>query len=67
MRGASGPNSATLTGEAIRVARVEFASRVGAHPLRQTLASRHRGFFGSWHLALRVESGRKHMETYAVQ
>lgn len=27
----------------------------------------HRGFFGSWHLALRVDSGWKRMETYVAQ
>ena len=31
--------AATMSPEAVRVGRVEFAGRVGAHPLRQTLAS----------------------------
>jgi hypothetical protein len=67
MRGASGPHSAIVSPEAARVGRVEFSGRVSAHPLCQTLASHHRGFFGSWHLALRVDFGRKRMETYAAQ
>ena len=67
MRGASGPHSATVSAEAVRVARVEFSGRVSAHPLCQTLASHNRGFFGSWHLALQVDSGWKRMETYAAQ
>ncbi len=40
MRGASGPHSATVSGEAVRVGRVVFTGRVGAQPLRQALASR---------------------------
>jgi len=40
MRGTSGPNSATVSGEAVRVGRVEFTGRVSAHPLGQMLASR---------------------------
>ena len=67
MRGASGPHSATVSPEAVRVARVEFSGLVSAHLLRQTRASHNRGFFGSWHLALRVDSGRKRLETYAAQ
>jgi hypothetical protein len=40
MRGESGPHSATVSPEALRVGRVKFSGRVSAHPLCQTLASR---------------------------
>jgi hypothetical protein len=84
MRGASGPHSATVSPEAVRVGSVDFSGRclpVGSDAdftswpsipsTHQRLIAHelchHSGFVGRWYLALRVESGRKHMETYADQ